>query len=133
MSKRDTRRALTKLFSDRDEAVTLYAIAFEEREKMKRRLRSLDAKLKELRRKAMDCGARAHDLEAAERAMLDGLDDGADGMPDDAGHPSEPAADDDQLAVGEASPEHEGGASDDVDMVDDPVVITDDGFGEGGY
>ena len=33
MTKRDTRRALTRLFADRDAAVTAYALAFLEKER----------------------------------------------------------------------------------------------------
>lgn len=70
MTKRDTRRALTRLFADRDAAVTAYALAFLEKEKLRRRLAGLDDDLKELKRKAREAGARAGDLEAAEQAMI---------------------------------------------------------------
>lgn len=77
MSKRDTRRALTRLFADRDDAVMAYAFAYLEKEKLKRRIVGLDDELRDLKRKARECGARAGDLEAAERAMLQDLDDDA--------------------------------------------------------
>lgn len=77
MTKRDTRRALTRLFADRDAAVTAYALAFLEKEKLRRRLAGLDDDLKELKRKAREAGARAGDLEAAEQAMIQDLDDTA--------------------------------------------------------
>lgn len=88
MSKRDTRRALTRLFADRDDAVMAYALAFLEKEKLRRRIAGLDDELRELKRKARECGARAGDLEAAERAMLQDLDDETTGS-DDAGHDTE--------------------------------------------
>lgn len=75
MTKRDTRRALTRLFADRDAAVTAYALAFLEKEKLRRRIAGLDDDLKELKRKAREVGARAGDLEAAEQAMIQDLDD----------------------------------------------------------
>ena len=75
MTKRDTRRALTRLFADRDAAVTAYALAFLEKEKLRRRIAGLDDDLKELKRKAREAGARAGDLEAAEQAMIQDLDD----------------------------------------------------------
>ena len=71
-NKRDTRRALTRLFADRDAAVTAYALAFLDREKLRRRLASMDGELRDLKRKAREAGARAGDLEAAgaRRAQL---------------------------------------------------------------
>lgn len=81
MTKRDTRRALTRLFADRDAAVTAYALAFLEKEKLRRRIAGLDDDLKELKRKAREAGARAGDLEAAEQAMIQDLD--ADTAADD--------------------------------------------------
>ncbi|WP_044259825.1 hypothetical protein, partial [Bifidobacterium tsurumiense] len=89
MSKRDTRRALTRLFADRDDAVTAYAVAYLEREKLKRRIAGLDDGLRELKRKARECGARAGDLEAAERAMLQDLDGDDTGEADGGGHDME--------------------------------------------
>lgn len=74
-NKRDTRRALTRLFADRDAAVTAYALAFLDREKLRRRLAGMDGELRDLKRKAREAGARAGDLEAAERAMIQDLDD----------------------------------------------------------
>ena len=81
MTKRDTRRALTRLFADRDAAVTAYALAFLEKEKLRRRIAGLDDELRELKRKAREAGARAGDLEAAEQAMIQDLD--ADTAADD--------------------------------------------------
>ena len=57
-NKRDTRRALTRLFADRDAAVTAYALAFLDREKLRRRLASMDGELRDLKRKAREVGAR---------------------------------------------------------------------------
>lgn len=85
-NKRDTRRALTRLFADRDAAVTAYALAFLDREKLRRRLASMDGELRDLKRKAREAGARAGDLEAAERAMIQDLDD--DTASDDSGSAS---------------------------------------------
>lgn len=117
-NKRDTRRALTRLFADRDAAVTAYALAFLDREKLRRRLAGMDGELRDLKRKAREAGARAGDLEAAERAMIQDLDDDT---ASDGGH-----ADD--------APEAASTASDDsVSASPAPDPVPGDPVGDGAY
>lgn len=117
-NKRDTRRALTRLFADRDAAVTAYALAFLDREKLRRRLAGMDGELRDLKRKAREAGARAGDLEAAERAMIQDLDDDT---ASDGGH------------AGDA-PEAASTASDDsVSASPTPDPVPGDPVGDGAY
>lgn len=93
MSKRDTRRAITGLFAERDEAIAEYAENYLRRRRLLHEADECAARSKELRDKAIASGARPRDLKAAEDMVLQGFalspDVDVDASPGDAeDHPS---------------------------------------------